>query len=510
LKTYAGREFNRREFLRGSAALASAAAVASLAPMLAHAANSNLTDLTATQAVAAMKQGDITAEAYANALLQRCAALKDLNAFLALDADSVLAAARAADQRRASGTPLGLMHGLPVAMKDSINTKELPTTAGTPALKNFRPKADAPVAAALFNQGAILLGKTNLHELSLGWTSNNLAFGAVHNPYDRTRIPGGSSGGTAVAVAARMVSSGLAEDTTGSIRVPASLCGIAALRPTTGRYPVQGICPITPVFDTAGPHARSIADLALYDHVITGEAPLAPAGSLEGVRLGISPAYFLNGLDAEVERAFNAALRRLRAAGAALIYADVPNLPELANAATWPILQHEAIPSLEAYLKDHQAGVNVQQVIAASSPDIQWVIDNYFRDGGKLKVPQDVYKAALSTYRPALQQAFSQHFERHGIAALVHPPTLRTASKIGEDVEVEINGQKVPLLVAYSQNIMPASGAGLPGLVLPSGLTASGLPIGIEFDGPAGKDRDLLALGYALEKALGSIPMPAL
>ena len=165
-------------------------------------------------------------------------------------------------------------------MKDSVNTRDYPTTGGTPALRHFRPAEDAPVVAALRGAGAVVLGKTNLHELSFGWTSNNLAFGAVHNPYDLTRIPGGSSGGTAAAVAAHLAPLGVAEDTEGSIRVPAAFCGIAGFRPTTGRYSTRGCVPISPLFDQVGPHARNVADLALFDSVAANDwQKLEPPGS---------------------------------------------------------------------------------------------------------------------------------------------------------------------------------------------------------------------------------------
>ena len=170
----------------------------------------------------------------------------------------------------ASGAPLGTLHGLPIPVKDSVNTKALPTSNGTRALKDFRPKEDAAILKPLFAQGAILMGKTNIHELSYGHTTNNLAFGPTRNPYDTSRVPGGSSGGSAAAVAAHMAPLAVAEDTFGSIRVPASFCGIAGLRPSVGRYPGAGVMPITPRWDTGGPLARTVADLILFDSVVTG------------------------------------------------------------------------------------------------------------------------------------------------------------------------------------------------------------------------------------------------
>ncbi|HXV59507.1 MAG TPA: amidase family protein, partial [Vicinamibacteria bacterium] len=272
-------DISRRDFLLGSAALAAASAC--------RRRDLNLTELSATEAVKAMREGELRAEDYASALLQRCEAGQHLNAFITLEPGHVLEAARAADRKRDSGAVLGPLHGLPIPIKDSVNTKDFPTTAGTSALRNFRPREDAPIVRTLVEAGAIVLGKTSIHELSFGWTSNNLAFGAVRNPYDTTRIPGGSTGGTAAAVAARMAPLGVAEDTEGSIRVPAALCGICGFRPTTGRYPSQGVVPITPLFDQVGPHARTVRDCILFDTVVTGETAHLEVANLAGARLAL-------------------------------------------------------------------------------------------------------------------------------------------------------------------------------------------------------------------------------
>ena len=232
-------------------------------------------ELSASEAVERMRHGDLSAEAYAQQVLRQCAARQDLNAFINMDAAQVLEGARQADLKRRAGKPLGTLHGLPIPVKDSINTHSLPTTSGTGALRNFRPAQDAPLVRRLLSSGALLLGKTNLMELSLGWTSNNKIFGAVHNPYDLTRIPGGSSGGSAAAVAGRIAPLAVGEDTLGSIRVPAALCGICGLRPSVGRYPADGVMPITPRWDAPGPMARQVRDLILFDAAFHGHsAPL--------------------------------------------------------------------------------------------------------------------------------------------------------------------------------------------------------------------------------------------
>src|SRR5580698_1800672 len=244
-----------------------------------------LGDLSAVEAVAQMSQGALTSEHYAQALLAKCQSAQALNAFISFDPAQVLAAARARDVERLAGAKPGPLFGLPIPVKDSVNTRDYPTTGGTPALRHFRPTQDAPVVAALREAGALVLGKTNLHELSYGWTSNNQAFGAVHNPYDPKRIPGGSSGGTAAAVAARMAPLGVAEDTEGSIRVPAAMCGISGFRPSTGRYSTRACVPISPLFDQVGPHARNVADLALFDSVAASDGSPLQAPSLQGLRL---------------------------------------------------------------------------------------------------------------------------------------------------------------------------------------------------------------------------------
>ena len=255
----------------------------------------SLSSMSAAVAVEALRRGDITAEHYAQALLRRCETGAGLNAFITLRTEQVLEAARERDRERRSGKTPGPLHGLPIPVKDSINTCDLPTTAGTPALRHFQPRQDAPVVGALRAAGALVLGKTNLHELSFGYTSNNHAFGAVGNPYDQQRSPGGSSGGTGAAIAYRMAPLGIAEDTEGSIRVPAALCGIAGFRPSTGRYSTAGCIPITPLFDQIGPHARTVADLLLFDSVLTGGVSSVTTPSLRRIRLGVIRSYFYSG-----------------------------------------------------------------------------------------------------------------------------------------------------------------------------------------------------------------------
>jgi mandelamide amidase len=505
------REISRRAFVLGATATVAVSAVRGAVTAARPDGNAaRLLELHAVEAVARMSRGEIAAEQYAGALLTRCQDARALNAFITLEPERVLEAARSCDRQRQAGAKPGHLFGLPIPVKDSVNTKDYPTTAGTPALRHFRPADDAPVVKALRTAGAIVLGKTNLHELSFGWTSNNLAFGAVHNPYDVTRIPGGSSGGTAAAVSAHMAPLGVAEDTEGSIRVPAAMCGISGLRPTTGRYSTRGCVPITPLFDQIGPHARTVADLALFDSVVTNDWGALQATPLKGVRLGLVRDYWYSDLHPEVERLTSLALQRLKDAGAELVESDLPELARLIDLTTNPVQNHDVRTALARYLKEYGAGLSFDEVVNQTSPDVRRDFRRDVLPGGPNFVSEAVYAAARDTHLPALRRLYQDYFARTRVAAMVFPATLVPPLPIGDDDAVEIRGRQVPFETAVARNIAPGSTAGIPGLVLPVGLTTGGLPVAIEFDAAAGADRALLALGLALEPVLGSLPAPRL
>ncbi|HUI62995.1 MAG TPA: indoleacetamide hydrolase [Steroidobacteraceae bacterium] len=492
----------RRDFILGMTAMAAAAQASGKT------SGDDLTGLSAAEAVTRMKNGDITAEAYAQALLRRCDAVRSLNAFITLEPQRVLEAARECDRRRQAGRTLGPLHGLPIPVKDSVNTADLPTTVGTPALRRFHPAEDAPVVRRLIDAGALVQGKTNLHELSYGWTSNNLAFGAVHNPYDPTRIPGGSSGGTAAAVAAAMAPLGIAEDTEGSIRVPAALCGIVGFRPTTGRYPTEGAAPISSLFDQVGPHARQVSDVLLFDSVVTGDRRALRARELTGVRFGIPRGYCYSDLHPEVARISEDVLRRLQAAGAQLVEADVTDIGRLVGLTTLAIQNHDVRPGLTAYLQRYHAGISFEQLVAQASPDIRGYFGQAVLPGSPDFISEEVYRKAVEIHLPELRASYARYFAAHSVDALLFPTTSIPAPRIGDDGKQDIGGKSVSFEQAIARNISPGSTAGLPGLVLPAGLTSGGLPVSIELDGPAGSDRALLAIGAAVERVLGPLPRP--
>jgi len=503
---------SRRNVLAGTGSMAAALlfgrSTRASADSISRPSDTGLLELAAAEAVRLMKSGELDAEHYASVLLARCQAGASLNAFITLRPDSVLEAARDCDLRRRRGARLGMLHGLPIPIKDSLNTANYPTTAGTPALRHFQPQEDAPLVHALTSAGAIVLGKTNLHELSYGYTSNNHAYGTVHNPYDPTRIPGGSSGGTGAAIGYRMAPLGVAEDTEGSIRVPAALCGVAGFRPTTGRYSTVGAVPITPLFDQAGPHARTVPDLLLFDSAVTGAHSPAPMTVLRGVKLGVVRSYWYADLDPETERVTTLALEKLRRAGVELVEGELPDLPHLISLTTDLIQNHDVRPSLTRYLAQYRTGVSFEALLAQASPDVRVMIEAAL-PGGSDFVPEENYRRAVQVHLPALHALYRDYFARTGVQAVVFPATILPAPRLGEEtMDVEVRGRRMPLDQAMARNIAPGSTAGLPGLVLPAGLTGEGLPVALEFDGPRGSDRSLLRLGLALEQVLGRLPPP--
>ena len=459
---------------------------------------SDLSELSATQAVSAMRKGDIKAEDYAEALLARAAELKALNAFITLRPDEVRQAAREADRARSQGRASGLLHGLPIAVKDSVDTKSLPTTNGTRSLRNFVPKKDASVLVPLLAQGAIVMGKTNLHEISCGWTSNNATFGPVLNPYDHTRTPGGSSGGSAAAVAARIAPIAIGEDTYGSIRVPSTFCGLVGLRPTFERYPDDGMMPLSERrFDQVGPLARSVEDVILFDSVVTGDHSAVHPVKLDGVRIGTSE-YLMQDLDKDCAKIVAAALDRLKMAGAQIVPTELPASLRAATDVEQALLGYELLPGLAA----DGTGVSLEELISQSGANLKGLLAGSLNPGS-----QDNYRLQIQQQQRMKADA-AQFFRANRIDALAFPPSLTAAWLQGDTNTVEVNNQTIPVFTSIGRQVAIGSCASLSCLVLPAGLNAGGLPVGLEFDAPSGADRQLLALGLSLEKALGAIPPP--
>ncbi|MEM6745299.1 MAG: amidase family protein, partial [Pseudomonadota bacterium] len=403
----------------------------------------------------------------------------------------------------------GPLKGAGLAIKDNIDTWDFPTSGGTPGLKGRR-TGDAAVMAKLRSAGGVPLGKANLHELAFGITSNNAAFGPVRNPWNTDLIPGGSSGGTAAAVAAGLAPAGLGTDTGGSCRIPAALCGVVGFRPTLHRWAQAGIVPITHLRDTAGPLARSVADCRLLDDLCAGERAERVEPNLRGKRLGIPRAYFWDGLEEGVSRAMQQALNAMTSAGAEIVETDVPDIAALEDAIGFPSALFEAPRELAMYLAlsgDRRSVLDViEQVAGQSEKDI--LASAVARDTA---MSGAAYHHALGEARPALRAAYAQALD--GLHALVVPSTPLTARPIGDDETVSLNGERIPTMAAFIRNTDPTANAGLPGLTVPGGLAVGAhgdLPFGVEFIGAEGSDGLLFAIGEAFEAARGPMLAPPL
>jgi Asp-tRNA(Asn)/Glu-tRNA(Gln) amidotransferase A subunit family amidase len=473
--------------------------------------NEEIVALSARAAADYIRRGELSAERYAQVLLDRYKAHTNLNTVTYIDEARLLEDARAVDRSRAQGAQLGPLAGLPIMLKDNINTVGFPTTAGTPFLKDYRPKTNAPLADMLFKQGAILFAKSNMHELALGGTSANPTFGYVKNPYDLSRIPGGSSGGTAAAVAARIVPLGFGSDTAGSVRMPAHFCGIAGFRPSNPKnnkpYPVEGIVPLILAFDVAGPLARNVADVALVHAAVTLGAELTPA-DLRGVRIGVPRTYYWENLDADVAKIMEASLDKLRGVGAVLVEVDFGDLAR----ATLPVravLGAEGFRvDLAEFLAHEYPAMTMKDAIPSIASKSVRAREEDAHDHPPSRENVDKAQASMDALGTQYQDAFRQQ----NIVAIAYPTMPIPAPRLPTDGDAlpstfEINGRLFPDTVILRNSIVgPMYRA--PGLSIPAGLTPDGLPAGLEIDGLPDQDNQLLRLGMAIEAVLGPVPPP--
>jgi len=456
-------------------------------------------------AAAAVRNGEITSEAYTASLLQRTRALAELNAFITVDEAGVPAAARDADKARAGGSAAALL-GVPLGVKDSYLTKGLPTSLGLQSLAHFVPREDADAVRAIKAAGALVFGKNNLVEMSYGLTGHNARYGQVKNPHARDRVSGGSSSGSAASVAAGLVPASLGGDTVGSIRVPASFCGVVGFKPTTGRWPRNGVAPISYTLDTTGAFARSVEDCILLDQVVTGEqtAELSDRGyDLKGARLAFAPRQFLDLVDSEVETRFREVVRRLQDAGAEVVEVDLgDDFNALIQTATWGIFAHETMDAISVFLRRHDIPTTFEAIYEGLKPQLRQAWRHIVLPGGAGAISVEAYQTALNVSRPEIQRRLGTAFVSHGALVILQPTTPCTAPLIEEQATVQIAGQEVSYL-ALANHTVSASSVGLPGISLPVGLSRAGLPIGVELDAPLGRDRALLSLARRIEGVLG-------
>lgn len=450
---------------------------------------------TAEELIDAINTGECDAVDIARQALWRAEELADYNMLT-----SASLYVNAAAVRAARGTPLA---GLPVVIKDNINTRGFACSNGTEALRAWFPERDAGVVARLKSAGATIIAKANMHEMALGITSNNPVFGPVRNPHDPSLSAGGSSGGSAAVVASGVAPISLGTDTAGSCRIPAAHCGCVGFRPTTGRYPADGIGPLSFTRDTAGVLAASVCDVALVDRILSGAVPGSPLNpvALDQLRLGVPRPYFFDNLDPATSQVIERALAQLENEGATLVETEVWDVGRLVDAVSLPLAFYEMARDFSIYLARSGCPHSIVDVVERISGSFER--DAWARELSDNGTPVSLYHSILEEGRPRVIAAYRDCFARDELDALVLPTVPLPARPIGQDETVALNGQQVSTLMTNIRNVDPTAIAGMPSLSLPAGVTAQGLPVGLLLDALPGGDLDLLSLALAVEECLG-------
>jgi aspartyl-tRNA(Asn)/glutamyl-tRNA(Gln) amidotransferase subunit A len=450
---------------------------------------------TIAAAAAQMRRGKVSPVELAKSALARIAKLNPrLNAFITVTAERALRDARAAEREMWRGKFRGLLQGIPVTLKDNIWTKGVRTTAGSKILRDFVPIADAEVAKKVANAGAVLLGKTNLHEFAYGITTENPHYGPARNPWDAERIPGGSSGGSAAALAAGIGFASVGTDTGGSIRIPAALCGVVGLKPTFGLVSCDGIVPLAVTLDHAGPLARTVADAAIMlDAIGEREMPAQSFYRASGdrrkkqsgakLRLGWPPQYFFERVDEEVKSALEKAAKQFEKLGARVEEVSLPHIQDSVEPSTQIALAealeyHESQGYYPAHASDYGGDVRKRLELG-----------NAVRAVDYLKAQQ---------MRERVREDFRKAFER--VDAILAPAAPIAAPRIGQE-SVDIGGRTESVRGALVRMNRPANFTGFPVIALPCGFTRGGLPIGMTLHGAEWSEAKLLRIALAYEQA---------
>jgi aspartyl-tRNA(Asn)/glutamyl-tRNA(Gln) amidotransferase subunit A len=418
-----------------------------------------------------------------------------LNAFITVRADEAIAEAEARDAELRDGRYRGRLHGIPIALKDVFETRGTLTTCGSKLFAGHVSTRDAAVTERLKKAGAVMLGKTNMHELAYGITSSNPHYGPVRNPLDRSRVPGGSSGGSGAAVAADLCYMAMGSDTGGSIRIPAAFCGAVGLKPTYGRVSRYGVMPLDFTLDHMGPLTRSVRDAAavlealagydVRDHTSSMEPPgeyLPPEPvSLKGVRAGVPENFYFERIDSGIEQAVQAAISTAEELGAEIRTIRVPDIAGL-NVVGRVILLAEAAAAMEPFLSRR----------ADFGADVLALIDQ-----GRLISAMDYVQA--QRLRRVFQAEFAAVFEN--VDCLLTPCTPNIPPRIGE-ATITINGEAEDARLASTRLVRGINVLGLPALAVPCGVPG-GLPASLQIIGRAFDEAGILRFGAAIEDALG-------
>ncbi len=426
-----------------------------------------------------------TRELRAADLVEACLAeierRRDLNAFIAVAAGTARAEAAQADREIAAGRYRGPLHGIPVSLKDLIDVAGVPTTAASRVREGHRAVSDAPVVARLRHAGAVIIGKTNLHEFAFGTTTEDSAYGAAHNPYDVSRSPGGSSGGSAIAVATGMSVASVGTDTGGSIRIPSAACGIVGLKPTFGEIPTAGVVPLSQTLDHVGPMTRCVLDAALMYEALSGRASSAAEWKVAGAPLQflVPEPFYLERLDAGVRERFEETCRRLADAGHAVQRGAIE------HAALVPaVYLHIVMAEAAAY---HAATLE-------SMPDKYVPAVRTRLEMGRYVLGEDYVRAMRG--REALRSAVDAALA--GADALLLPSLAIPAPPLGAN-SVDVGGAKEPVRGITLRLTQTFNITGHPAISIPMGLSADGLPCGCQIVGRHGATRQLLRISLACE-----------
>jgi aspartyl-tRNA(Asn)/glutamyl-tRNA(Gln) amidotransferase subunit A len=434
-----------------------------------------------------LRARETTAAELTDACLERIEAEQArLNAFVFVMGDEARARARRADRELATGIDHGPLHGVPISVKDLIDIRGVPTTAASRVREGLTAEHDAPTVARLRRAGAVLVGKTNLHEFALGTTSEDSAFGPTRNPWDPSRSPGGSSGGSAVSVAVGMALATVGTDTGGSIRIPAAACGIVGFKPTYGEVPVDDVVPLSRSLDHVGPLAGTVTDAWLTYRALVGDpqpGPLDPA-PLPEIRLTLPRAYFCELLDDDVRARFEAALDRLQQAGARVTVAEIPHAAEIAS----------------IYI-----AIGLSEAAAYHAATLEEMPDRYSTpvrmrlEAGRYLLAEDYIRAMNG--REVLRREVDSLLTHAD--AIILPTLPIPAPPIGaESLKLGDREESVRTLMLRLTQLFNLTGH--PAFSIPCGLTAAGLPCGLQLVGARMESDALARLALACERELNS------
>lgn len=477
-------------------------------------------ELTISQALKEMEQGELSAVELTKSCLDRIDAIeKEITAFISIDRNGAILQAENADKERKSGN-VGNLCGIPLSVKDLLCTKGLRTTCGSKMLENYIPPYDATVVKKIKEAGGIILGKTTMDEFAMGSTSENCAFGVPKNPWKKEYVAGGSSGGSAASVASCECAGSLGSDTGGSIRQPASLCGIVGMKPTYGRVSRYGLTAFASSLDQVGPLCRTVEDCALMMNVISGydqrdstsvkqavpDFSSSLTAGLKGVKVGVPREYFTEGLDPEVEKIVLNSIKVLKNQGAEIVDISLPHT-EYCVAVYYLIAPSEASSNLARYdgalygYRDMEADTLLEMYKQTRSKGFgtevkrRILIGTYALSSGYY----DAYYKKASQVRTLILDDFKNAFQSCDV--LISPVTPTPAWKMGENTED-------PLAV-YMSDILTISAnlAGIPGMSVPGGFTKEGLPVGVQLQAAHFQEEKLLKTGFNLEQSLGLLNM---